>query len=108
VARIDNLEFLSDVVPRTKTYREVKKIKAQAEADKAAAAANGVNGDRPASSSRNIQEMISGNEGLVNGSSHSPMADRTAPHRHPDPIRDLVEEPVSPSRNPEPDHSMTG
>ncbi|KAF2459094.1 histone-fold-containing protein, partial [Lineolata rhizophorae] len=28
VARIDNLEFLSDVVPRTTTYKEFKKEKA--------------------------------------------------------------------------------
>ena len=30
VARIDNLEFLSDVIPRTTTYREYKEKKAKA------------------------------------------------------------------------------
>jgi hypothetical protein len=93
VSRIDNLEFLSDVVPKTQTYRQYKAEKAQEEATKAAA---GVNGDRPGSSSRNIQDMMqqpqtANGETLVNGHSHahSPITDRTVRHTHPDPIRDL-------------------
>ncbi|KXS99746.1 hypothetical protein AC578_10401 [Pseudocercospora eumusae] len=38
VARVDNLEFLSDVVPRTQTYKQFK----QKQAKEAAAPANGV------------------------------------------------------------------
>lgn len=93
VSRIDNLEFLSDVVPKTQTYRQYKADKAQEDASKAAA---GVNGDRPGSSSRNIQDMMqqpqnANGESLVNGHSHahSPITDRTVRHTHPDPIRDL-------------------
>jgi DNA polymerase epsilon subunit 4 len=94
VSRIDNLEFLSDVVPRTQTYRQYKAEKAQEEADKAAA---GVNGDRPGSSSRNIADMmqqpantVNGDHGVNGGShAHSPITDRTIRHTHPDPIRDL-------------------
>ena len=92
VSRVDNLEFLSDVVPKTQTYRQYKATKAQEEASKAAAA---VNGDRPGSSSRGIQDMmqqpqVNGNsEHMVNGHAHSPITDRTVRHTHPDPIRDL-------------------
>jgi hypothetical protein len=94
VSRIDNLEFLSDVVPKTQTYRQYKAEKAQEEAEKAAA---GANGERPGSSSRNIQEMMQlphtngKDEQLVNVHSHahSPITDRTIRHTHPDPIRDL-------------------
>lgn len=90
MARIDNLEFLSDVVPKTKTYRQYKEDKVQEDAAKANATA--VNGDRP-TSSHNIQDMMQQpqqtNGTLTNGHSHSPIADRTVQHRHPDPIRDL-------------------
>ncbi|MCJ1312215.1 hypothetical protein MMC25_005889 [Agyrium rufum] len=39
VARLDNLEFLSDVVPRTTTYREYRRQKAEKQASKSAKAA---------------------------------------------------------------------
>ncbi|ETN45246.1 uncharacterized protein HMPREF1541_10123 [Cyphellophora europaea CBS 101466] len=93
VSRIDNLEFLSDIVPKTKTYRQYKEDKAQEDATKAAAAA--VNGNRPTSSSRNIQDMMQqpqtngSGEHMPNGHPHSPIADRTIRHSHPDPVRDL-------------------
>lgn len=81
------------MVPRTKTYRQYKEDKVQEEAAKAATSAT--NGDRPGSSSRNIQDMMQqpqtngiGNH-MVNGHPHSPIADRTVQHSHPDPIRDL-------------------
>jgi len=112
IARIDNLEFLADVVPKTKTYRQVKEEKAQEEAaakEGASTATNGVNGE---SNSRSIKMMMmkpppphhqSHNEGHmngINGSSStterpnpgSPIADRTMhqrPHGHPDPVRDV-------------------
>jgi hypothetical protein len=92
VARIDNLEFLSDVVPKTQTYKQYKAEKAREDANKAAAGP--ANGDRPSSSSRNIQDMMkrphtNGTDHAVNGHAHSPIADRTVQHMHPDPIRDL-------------------
>ena len=37
MSRIDNLEFLTDVVPKTKTYRQFKEERAQQEAQAAAA-----------------------------------------------------------------------
>ena len=112
VARVDNLEFLSDVVPKTKSYRQFKKDKVQDDAAKAKS--HVTNGERPASSSGNIQDLMqpqTNGQSTTNGHPHSPMADRTA-SRHPDPIRDLG----SPSRSisPEPvlvqdrDTSMTG
>lgn len=100
VARIDNLEFLSDVVPKTTTNRRLKEEKAQEEASTKVrpGSADGVNGD---GGSRSIEEMMQAQQpetnGILNGpvtngsAPHSPMADRTAQHAHPqpDPIRDL-------------------
>ena len=53
VSRIDNLEFLADIVPKTKTYKQFKEEAAQREEAKKAAVSgpgpfglpNGVNGD---------------------------------------------------------------
>lgn len=102
VSRIDNLEFLSDVVPKTKSYRQFKEEKAQEEVAAAAAkarpgSANGINGDIGTSQiietfMRHEQAEANGaiNGPVTNGGApHSPMADRTVQHSHPDPIRDL-------------------
>lgn len=101
ISRIDNLEFLSDTVPKTKTYRQFREEKAQEAAAKAAeaaeAAASAANGD---SSTLSIDTMmknqnLNGTNG-VNGSSHditgSPIAHRSAhsrSHSHHDPVRDI-------------------
>ena len=113
ISRIDNLEFLSDVVPKTKSYRQVKEERARDEvaAKQRPGSSNGltVNGE---AGTRSIQHMMqqqsvqqtngepNGMEGeMVNGHAsghvsvpHSPMADRTIGHGHPDPARDLVED----------------
>lgn len=106
VARIDNLDFLADVIPKTTTYKQFKEKKAREEAAAAAAtpAAPGQttlqNGFSGAMSTGhlNIQpEELSKEESngishtarlplLVNG---SPMADRTlnpSLHGHPYPV----------------------
>ena len=105
VARIDNLEFLADVIPKTTTYRQFKERKARDEAEAAAAAAaaqsgqttlqNGVNGQlgvhagesaakhAATGSSRFDESFDRQPTTIVNG---SPIADRTVsstPHAHP-------------------------
>lgn len=71
ISRVDNLEFLSDVVPRTKTYRQIKEDKARE--DEAAASrtisagtrrANGDSGSKP------IDQMIQKQNHVSNG--HDP------------------------------------
>jgi hypothetical protein len=102
VSRHDNLEFLTDIVPKTTTYKQFKQDKA----DKDAAAATTVSTSRPGSSngingevpSNTIDQMLqqphsprtNGTTNGVQGQSHSPMADRTLPNGRPDPIRDLA------------------
>ena len=102
VARIDNLEFLADVIPKTTTYRQFKEKKARDEAEAAAAAQpgqttlqNGVNGQMGVHSGQNAlgQDKIDSSRTaeasnpqpttIVNG---NPIADRTVsttPHAHP-------------------------
>ncbi|KAJ9496576.1 hypothetical protein LTR99_008984 [Exophiala xenobiotica] len=101
ISRIDNLEFLSDTVPKTKTYRQFREEKAQEAAAKAAssaaATANGVNGDGGSVSIEAMmknqqQNGVNGVNGSSNDISGSPMAHRSAhsrKHSHPDPIRDI-------------------
>ena len=115
VARNDHLEFLSDTIPKTTTYRQFKEKKAQEEAANKkvpslpAGLPNGVNGH---SKSKSIDKMMlqqqlkneASGEIEANGVDHadattpsqvingSPMADRTlhpSPHGHPDPVRDI-------------------
>ncbi|EXJ78621.1 hypothetical protein A1O1_09022 [Capronia coronata CBS 617.96] len=102
ISRIDNLEFLSDTVPKTKTYRQYREEKAQEAAAQAASstAANGVNGDTGTIS---IQTMMKNQQqnGVngVNGASHSPGIGpggsiahglgHQRNHSHPDPVRDI-------------------
>jgi hypothetical protein len=100
VSRIDNLEFLSDTVPKTKTYRQFREEKAQEAAARAAEVSAGsiipANGE-PGSIS--IQTMMknppaNGTNG-INGHGimpGSPIAHRSAhqrTHSHPDPVRDI-------------------
>ncbi|KEF53404.1 uncharacterized protein A1O9_10379 [Exophiala aquamarina CBS 119918] len=100
VSRIDNLEFLSDTVPRTKTYRQFREEKAQEAAARAAevsaGSVNSANGDV---SSISIQTMMknpqaNGANG-INGHGTmpgSPIAHRSAHQRNysnPDPVRDI-------------------
>jgi hypothetical protein len=65
VARVENLEFLTDVVPKTQTYKQVK----QKQAREPAARANGVaNGQRTLD-----QHMGEAGEGqATNGAAHEP------------------------------------
>ena len=65
VARVENLEFLTDVVPKTQTYKQVK----QKQAKEPAARANGVaNGQRTLD-----QHMGEAGEGqATNGAAHEP------------------------------------
>lgn len=102
VARIDNLEFLVDVIPKTTTYKQFKEKKARDEAEAAAAAQpgqttlqNGVNGQIGVHSSEHagrhemteshrIEEAFNSRPTtIVNG---GPIVDRTissTPHGHP-------------------------
>jgi len=100
VSRIDNLEFLSDTVPKTKTYRQYLQEQAQEaaarNAEMSAQLAKSANGE-PVSifihpNMRNPQAEgsngINGN-GIAPG---SPVARRPAHLRNrnrPDPVRDL-------------------
>lgn len=100
VARIDNLEFLSDTVPKTKTYRQFREEKAE-EAARAAAEAAGNSGTSIAIESGasmyngTMSDQLNGANG-VNG--HGTLSGPTIGHRstnqrthgHPDPIRDIV------------------
>lgn len=140
VVRIDNLEFLSDVVPRTRTWREFKEESGGREVGIGTGTGTGTGvsvgaggdgagdgeGRRPGTSNgvgigegegvngteagqRRIEAMFERQEQQpttngVNGHGHghadvheidtesvphSPMADRTVGHGHPDPVRDL-------------------
>ncbi|KIW33352.1 uncharacterized protein PV07_00209 [Cladophialophora immunda] len=109
VSRIDNLEFLSDTVPKTKTYRQFKEEKAREAAAKAAASApgsvNGVNGS--GENGVSIQTMMKNGYGYhpnQNGVGNGVVVNGTTPeraggthhqhhhsrnHSHPDPVRDI-------------------
>ena len=113
ISRIDNLEFLSDVVPKTKTYRQFKEERARDEAAGTVTKRPGTSDGSEARENGNriIQAMMGQQlapiaDGTVNGDGeitmtngtghhghaslpHSPMADRTVGHGHPDPVRDL-------------------
>ena len=99
MARIDNLEFLADVIPKTTTYKQFKERKAREEAAAAqpgqSTLQNGVNGhmgvhagERPNSRHGPVmngyeEPLKSSLPAIVNG---SPIADRTLPsssHSHP-------------------------
>ncbi|EXJ84305.1 hypothetical protein A1O3_04972 [Capronia epimyces CBS 606.96] len=100
VSRIDNLEFLSDTVPKTKTYRQYREEKAQEAAHAASSTAgHGVNGE---TGSISIQTMMKNQpQNGVNGVNGSPHANGTSggsvghrslhqrTHSHPDPVRDI-------------------
>lgn len=108
VSKFDNLQFLSDTVPKTMTYKQIKERKAVSENEKAAAAANGDDTmtDGEAASSLNGQRTIASmiaphghGHGHVNGTTHdpptpdrsrqnhsmaySPIVDRTVRHDEP-------------------------
>ncbi|KAK4938813.1 hypothetical protein LTR10_020820 [Elasticomyces elasticus] len=101
ISRIDNLEFLSDTVPKTKTYRQFREEKAQEAAAKASSSSavttNGMNGDSGTASIEAMmknqqQNGVNGVNGSSNGGHGSPIAHRSAHQRtgsHPDPIRDI-------------------
>lgn len=117
MSRIDNLEFLADIVPKTKTYKQFKEEAAQREEAKKAALPgsgpfglpNGTNGDAapqpPPQRTINIMmaQQVNGLDGpITNGVLHaptssptqsmhpSPIADRTLQaHAHPGPTEDV-------------------
>lgn len=100
VSRIDNLEFLSDTVPKTKTYRQFREEKAQEAAARAAEVsaglANSANGEPVSISIQTMMKNPQANgangingHGIMPG---SPIAHRSAHqrnHSHPDPVRDI-------------------
>jgi hypothetical protein len=96
ISRIDNLEFLSDTVPKTKTYRQYREERAREAEAKAASGGllGGVNGDSGASvfDTMKAGHPNGGNE--TNGSpavgSARPQSSHSRTHSHPDPIRDIV------------------
>ena len=99
VSRYDNLQFLDQMVPKTTTMKEFKEDLARKEAGAAAttrpSSSNGVNGEAGSKSiDQMIQQQAAQANGVPNGVNghppHSPMADRTVNHSHPDPIRDLA------------------
>ena len=97
VSRYDNLEFLSETVPKTTTLKQLNEARAQREAAAAnrPSSSDGINGE---ANTRDIGQMFQQQPPQTNGISngvnghppHSPMADRTVNHGHPDPIRDLA------------------
>ncbi|OAP62700.1 hypothetical protein AYL99_01927 [Fonsecaea erecta] len=112
VSRVDNLEFLSDTVPKTKTYRQFKEEKAREAAANAAASsigptANGVNGDGGENgvSIQTIMKnghhqngLVNGDGAVINGAAtpdrtggaHRPSSSHhSRNHSHPDPVRDI-------------------
>ncbi|KIY04148.1 uncharacterized protein Z520_00840 [Fonsecaea multimorphosa CBS 102226] len=99
VSRIDNLEFLSDTVPKTKTYRQFKEEKAREAAAKttsSAGPANGVNGGG-GENGVSIETMMKNEyhqNGVVNGVANGTAPERAGHHHsrnhsHPDPVRDI-------------------
>ena len=86
VARVENLEFLTDVVPKTQTYKQVK----QKQAKEPTAKSNGVtNGQRTLD-----QHMgDNGEDQATNGAVHEPEdmdVDETAPSGSAVPISKLA------------------
>jgi hypothetical protein len=65
VARVENLEFLTDVVPKTQTYKQVKQKLAKEPAAKANGVANG---------QRTLDQHMgdAGEPQATNGASHDP------------------------------------
>ncbi|KAL2438386.1 hypothetical protein ABEF95_008266 [Exophiala dermatitidis] len=103
ISRIDNLEFLSDTVPKTKTYRQYREEKAREAAAQAASSSGATNGVGGESGSISIQNMMKNqHENGVNGVNGSSPANGTQldgsiahrsahqrTHSHPDPVRDI-------------------
>ncbi|KAF7512140.1 hypothetical protein GJ744_002302 [Endocarpon pusillum] len=106
VARIDNLDFLADVIPKTTTYKQFKEKRAKEEAASAALAPvapgqttlqNGFGGavpighleNHPDRSSREESNGVSSSQKLPFPMNRSPVADRTlhtSVHGHPPPL----------------------
>ena len=92
VARIDNLEFLSDVVPKTMTYREFKQQKAARAVRKQEMLQAGqttIDGSIPApeaaadvmdADDRNPDEQLEAAEANVNGQEPRGSQSTTSPH----------------------------
>lgn len=95
VAKFDNLQFLSDTVPKTITYKQYKEKKAtdsaKATTDPAKEDGTAPNGDEAVNRQRSIAHMMGGQattNGTTNGTpptphrrnhsmAHSPIVDRT-------------------------------
>lgn len=74
VAKLDNLQFLSDVVPRTMTYKQVKEKDQRVEANKEAkdTGTNGhVDDDATGSKQRTIADMMAQGHAHTNGTNGS-------------------------------------
>lgn len=100
VSRIDNLEFLSDTVPRTKTYRQYVEDKSREEAEKRAVSAREANGE----GGRSIQTMmqngyqngyqngVNAMNGIAPDGSARPPSSHSRTHRYPGPVSDLIDQ----------------
>lgn len=84
VSRIDNLEFLSDIVPRTKTYRQIKEDAAREEATAASKAGQPPNGTNGEASTKPIQQMMQ-RQSLVNGQQPNGQADAVVAQQQSEP-----------------------
>lgn len=96
VAKFDNLQFLSDTVPKTMTYKQYKENKASDNASKTATDQTKedgtvTNGEEVVSRQKSIAHMMQGQvttNGTTNGvlpprnhsMAHSPIVDRTFQH----------------------------
>ncbi|KAJ9604368.1 hypothetical protein H2200_011202 [Cladophialophora chaetospira] len=91
VSRIDNLEFLSDTVPKTKTYRQYREEKAREAEERAAATGpmNGTNGENGASVFDMMRNGQNGANGVNGTGDARPQSSHSRTHSHPDPIRDI-------------------
>lgn len=63
VARVENLEFLTDVVPKTQSYKQVK----QKQAKESAAKTNGM-----ANGQKTLDTHMGGDGQATNGAAHDP------------------------------------
>lgn len=103
VAKFDNLQFLSDTVPKTMTYKQYKERKATDEAARVTngtdSATNGItsNGDEVVNRQRSIAHMIQGSNsanGVANGVPDTPPRRNHSMANSP-----IVDRTVQPERN---------
>lgn len=101
VSRIDNLEFLADVIPKTTTYKQFKEKKAKEKSGGIEKGQRTLNGTKKASKSQVNGEMIDQN--------HPSTGEERPPRSAGAPITLVVDRTVDgPSGEPDRDVEMTG